>query len=97
MMRVAPVSADLLVKIGLGIVAIGAAWYVLHQASAAGSGIATAVSNAVDKVNPTNPENVAYQTANAMGGEIVGPEPDAPGRNADGSWSLGAWIYDVTH
>lgn len=48
---------------------------------------------AANHLDPTNPENVAYGTVNTWGGAIV--EPDGAGRNADGSWTLGGWLYDT--
>jgi hypothetical protein len=89
-MKVAPVSADLLVKLALGVVVIGAVVYGLKKAKD--------VLGAVDlsAVDPTSRDNVAYQTANQIGGSLV-TAPDGNGKNADGSWSLGGWIYDVTH
>lgn len=100
-MKIAPVSGDLIVKLAIVGAAVAAVWFVVRRASNAGGqlvdAIGSTVSNAVDAVNPTNPENVAYHTANVIGGELAGDNPDAPGRNADGSWSLGAWLYDVTH
>lgn len=47
-------------------------------------------------INPLSPENAAYASITAVGGALV-TEPDGPGKNADGSWSLGGWWYDVLH
>lgn len=45
--------------------------------------------------NPASVDNVVYGGANAVGGALV--SDTGPGRNADGSWSLGAFVYDVFH
>lgn len=47
-------------------------------------------------INPLSSENAAYASVSAVGGALV-TEPDGPGKNADGSWSLGGWVYDVLH
>ena len=38
-------------------------------------------------VNPLNNENVFYEGVNAVGESVSGQE----------GWSLGSWIYDITH
>lgn len=43
-----------------------------------------AVGNAV---NPVNPDNIFNSGVNAIGSSISG----------DSEWTLGTWIYDVTH
>lgn len=43
-----------------------------------------AIGNAV---NPVNPDNVFYSGTNAVGEALTGEE----------GFSLGAWLYDVTH
>lgn len=85
-MKVAPVSADLLVKLGLGAGVLLALGWVLYRAK-------TAFPEAL---NPFSENNVAYHTANSIGGAII-TDPAGPGKNADGSWSLGGWLFDVTH
>lgn len=54
-----------------------------------------AIKDAANAVNPLNPDNVFAGGVNAVGGAIV-TDPAGPGKNADGGWSLGAWLYDVT-
>lgn len=46
--------------------------------------------------NPASPNNVVYGGVNAIGGALV-TDPEGPGKNADGSWTLGGWAYDVLH
>jgi hypothetical protein len=58
--------------------------------------VAAAASAAAEAVNPLNPDNVFATGVNAVGGAIV-TDPVGPGKAADGSWSLGGWIFDVTH
>lgn len=58
--------------------------------------LAEAAGAAANAVNPLNHDNVFAQGVNAAGGAIVS-DPAGPGKNADGSWSLGGWLYDVTH
>lgn len=100
-MRVAPVSADLLVKLAAGAaVLVGLALVArsAREAAAQAAGAAMdAAGEAIRGVTPWNPDNVFYGGVNAAGGAIAGTNPEAPGRNADGSWSLGGWLYDVTH
>lgn len=92
-MKIAPVSGDFLVKLGLGVVVLGGAaaliWAYKERAQKAAGDLVTAF-------NPTSPENVAYQTINTWGGNLT-TDPMGPGKYADGSWSLGAWLYDVSH
>ena len=40
-----------------------------------------------DAVNPTSDKNLAYRGVNAVGATITG----------DDSFSLGGWLYDLTH
>jgi len=98
-MKIAPVSGDLIVKLGIGAIAFGGLAMLIYtwksQASAAAGAAANAASNAIDAVNPTSADNIVYSSYNNFAGSVL---PDAgPGRNADGSWSLGGFIYDITH
>lgn len=77
------------VYIVLGIVGLLAVYFVGKKAlGAAGS--------AVDAVSPLNQNNVFANTINKVGAALV-TEPDGNGKNADGSFTLGGWWYDVTH
>ncbi|MFZ3221287.1 MAG: hypothetical protein WA174_14715 [Rhodoferax sp.] len=73
---------------GITLVAVLAAWAVKKA-----TGVAGGVANAV---NPLNHDNVFAGTVNQVGNILV-TDPTGPGKNADGSWSLGGWVYDVTH
>jgi hypothetical protein len=55
-----------------------------------------ALASAAEAINPVSPNNLAYRGVNAIGGAIVS-DPAGDGKNADGSWTLGGWFYDVTH
>jgi hypothetical protein len=92
-MKVSAVSGDLVVKVVLGAAALAAAWYVLQQLQDAGSGALSSVGAALD---PTASTNLAYRGVNAVGGAIV-TDPAGPGKNADGTWSLGGAIFDWFH
>lgn len=65
---------------------------LVDKATATAQTIITATGTAID---PTDRNNLAYRATNAVGGALASGT-DA-GRSADGSWSLGAWFYDVTH
>lgn len=103
-MKVAPVSADLLIKLAIGAAAVGAAWYAWTKLRGAAGEAFGAVADTVGEVadavavgvNPINPENFINRGVSAAGGAII-TSPTAPGKNADGSWTLGGAIYDMTH
>jgi hypothetical protein len=89
LVKVAPVSGDLLVKLGLGVALGVGVWYAFHR-------IRGSLPDVPNAINPASPDNIINRGVSAVGGAIV-TSPDGPGKNADGSWSLGAWLYDVTH
>lgn len=78
-MKVAPVSGDLLVKLGLGLAVAGAAWYAIGKLrdslpklpdftkipAALWNSTTAAVATALPYVNPADARNVANATANA--------------------------------
>lgn len=91
-MKLQPVSADLVIKLALGLALVGAVVYLAKRvggaAGAAVDGVTAAAGEAFDyaanvaySVSPLNHENVIYQTANT----ITGGSPDT---------SLGSRIYD---
>jgi hypothetical protein len=87
-MKIAPVSADLLIKLGLGAVALGVVGFVVFKVSRAAGAAVTAtgeaIGNAAQAVNPLNNDNVIYHTAN----RITGGSEDRP---------IGVRIYDWLH
>lgn len=92
-MKIPAISGDLLVKLGLGVVLLGGAAMLIYTAKSKASAAAGQLANAID---PTNPDNVAYSTINTWGGYAI-TDPDGPGKNADGSWTLGGFLYDISH
>lgn len=79
-MNVTPVSGDFLLKAGLVLGGVGLlAWLLWRKRNL---------------VNPMSPENLAYTGVNAAGGAIF-TDPEAAGKNADGSWSLGGALFDL--
>lgn len=109
-MKMGAVSGDLVEKLALVAGAIGLAWYVYRQTagrlSSAASSVTETVRDLVDAagevadsvivgVDPTNPSNWINQGASALGSAVV--SDTGPGRNADGSWTVGGWLYDITH
>jgi hypothetical protein len=100
----APISGDMMVKLALAAAAIGLVYFGYRKlsrvAGAAGDALASigesAVNVASTTLNPASTENAIYKGTNAIGSALV-TDPAGPGKNADGSWSLGGWIYDVTH
>ena len=94
-MKIAPVSGDLLVKLGLGVVAFGGLAMLIYTWKSEASAAAGAAANALDYVNPNSTQNAVYGTVNGFWDTVL-PEK-APGRTADGAWSVGAFVYDVTH
>lgn len=84
-MKIAPISADLLLKLALAGAAVGLLWYVGRQVASAGQGAITAAGQALQLVNPASTENVAYQTANRATEALTGDS------------SFGGWLYSVTH
>lgn len=87
-MKISAPSGDLLLKLALGVAAIGALWYVANKVTgAAGEALTQAQAlalGAVQAINPMNNENVIYTTANTLTG------------GSDDS-SIGTRIYDFFH
>lgn len=72
--------------LGLGLaLGVGILLYMVgRQAAGAAASAADAVA---DAVNPNSAGNLIYQGTNAVGRTVTG----------DSSFSLGGWLYDVTH
>lgn len=88
-MRVAAVSGDLLVKLAVAGVAVIALATVVRKA------VSVLPDHVPDAIDPTSPNNVAASTVNALGHAVA--TADGAGSNADGSWSLGAAVFDMLH
>lgn len=99
MVKLGTVSPDLLIKLALVAGAIGLAYYAYKQASGAASAVAHQLGEVADSVitgtNPVNPQNYVNRAVTSLGSAIV--SDTGPGRNADNSWTVGAWAYDVLH
>lgn len=83
-MRVAPVSADLLVKLALGAAVIGAAVWAVNRAASAAAAPVAAVADAAWAITPWNPDNVFAGVANDAVSAVVGYEE-----------TVGGWLHDV--
>lgn len=67
-MRVAPVSGDMLLKIGIIGAVVGASvWMLKRQASAVGKSAGEAASAIGNAINPTSDTNIFYQAASGLG------------------------------
>ena len=83
-MKATSISGDMLVKLALGAVALGAVVYAVFKIKGAGTEAAKAVGTAV---NPADPQNIVNRGVTAIGTAVTG----------DSGWTLGGWIYDITH
>ncbi|TAH10512.1 MAG: hypothetical protein EAZ11_12265 [Curvibacter sp.] len=90
-MKTSPVSGDLMIKLGVGAVLIVLGVVAVRKVSGAAGVAAGAV---LDGINPNSGNNVIYRGANWVGSNVV-TSSDGPGKNADGSWTLGGWLFDV--
>ena len=63
------------------------AWRLVKGAQQAGQAVSDALPAIGRAVNPTSDENLAYRGVNAVGGAVAG----------DRNWTLGGWLYDITH
>lgn len=92
-MKAAPVSGDMLVKLALGALAVGLAWYTIRKAknavSDAVSQLGDWTGNKLQYLNPMNDQNIVYSGVNSVGGYLAG--------DTSGSWTLGGAIYDAFH
>jgi hypothetical protein len=95
-MKISGQSQAVLIKFAAVAAAILGAVYLLKKAGGiAGETIGAIADATVTAVNPANPENIVNRGVSAVGSAIV--SDTGPGRNADGSWTLGGWLYDVSH
>lgn len=76
----------------LALLTVGVVYYTVRKTSGA---VVAGAGQALQAVNPINPDNIFNSSVNAVGGALVAS--DGAGKNADGSWTLGGWLYDVTH
>lgn len=100
----------MLLQLALLAAGVGLVWYLYRQTAGKLSGAAAAVSETVGDlvdaagevadavivgVNPSDPGNWVNQGATAVGSALV--SDTGPGRNADGSWTVGGWLYDLAN
>lgn len=83
-MKTTAVSGDLLVKIGIGAGLLVIAYVLLKKAGGTAAAVADKVGAAI---NPASPENIVNQGVTSAGRAISGND----------SWTLGGWLYDITH
>ena len=70
------------------IIAVGVAGVVLLAAGwYAKKKLSAAATAAAPYINPADPRNMAYSGVNAVGHVLTG----------DSNFTLGGWIYDITH
>ncbi len=55
-----------------------------------GHKLVAGLDSAADAITPTNPDNIFYRGVNAVG-DILDDGND------DDSFSLGSWLYDLSH
>ena len=98
-MKIAPVSADLLIKVALVAAGLGLVYWGYKKATGAAinalDGLGAVADEAIAAVNPADSNNLVNRAVTAVGSALVS-DPAGPGKNADGSWTLGGWIYDKT-
>lgn len=99
-MKIAPVSADLLIKLALAAAAVGAVYLIWRKASTVAGDVLQSAGEVADQVitglNPADSGNIVNRGVTAAGAAVF-TSPTAVGKNADGSWTLGGAIYDATH
>lgn len=71
----------------IAVAAVAALGYLAWRAHKTGA-LATTL-------NPASRDNAVYQAVNTVGGSLS--TDGVTGWSADGKWSFGAWLYDVTH
>ena len=109
-MKVAPVSADFLLRLALIGAGVGLAYYLYRRTAgaaqeaaqwardgldAAGERVSEVADAVIVGTNPMNRDNWVNRAVTAAGDLVVAD--DGPGRNADGSWTVGGWLFDVTN
>ena len=72
------------IEVAVGMVALAGLAFVLYKATGKVAGAAASVGNAI---NPLNHDNVFASAVNKAGAAVSG----------DANWSLGGWVYDLTH
>lgn len=73
------------VGVGVAVVLVAgvAYWFLSKKAAQLGK----AVTDSAQYVNPASDKNIIYSGVNSVGSSVTG----------DSSFSLGSWLYDITH
>lgn len=71
----------------LAVAAVAAVGVIVWRGSKIAGQAVDTITEAADKVNPANPDNVVNQAVTGIGKTVTGNE----------NWTLGGWIYDMTH
>lgn len=84
-MKINPKDAAIAIAVlaGTGLV-VYTAWKVKQGAEAVSDAVGEVIT---EDLNPVSDQNLAYRGVNAIGAAISG----------DDSFSLGSWIYEITH
>jgi hypothetical protein len=86
-MRVAPVSADLLIKLGIAAALLGAvAWGISRAARAAGAWMPDLSGLDLEVMNPASDQNLIYRGTSGVVSAVTGRDE-----------TLGTWLYGLTH
>lgn len=83
------------IKLGLGLLALGGVAWVAYTVKQKASAAAETVSKFAATVNPSSRDNFVYSGFNGIAATVA--PSNGPGYSADGSWRLGAWLYDIFH
>lgn len=85
-MRVAPVSADLLIKLALSAAVVGVVIYAVRQIKDT-IGTATDYLPPASAFNPASDQNIIYQASNGVVAALTGTKDE----------TFGGWLYSATH
>lgn len=103
-MKISPPSGDMLIKLGIGVALFAGlgmvVWTIKSKTSAAATQANAYIDTALNAVNPTSQDNLAYASVNGIFSAAIptrAKDNNMDGMNADGSWTLGGWLYDYTH
>lgn len=90
-MKVAPPSADLLIKLALAAGGVALAWWAYQKAVGGAAKAVQTIHQAVDAtvtaVNPASSDNLVNRGVTSIGSTLTG----------DNGFTVGGWLYDITH
>ncbi|MBU2871968.1 hypothetical protein [Colwellia sp. E2M01] len=84
-MKVEKILNSKAAMVGVGVLALGVVGYFATQKAAQAATQAAGVVG--NSINPLNNDNIFASGVNAVGAKLSGSS----------NWSLGGWIYDITH